>query len=135
MSFGQNSLSCYQSYKNEGDEIEQIFCINHTSRHRIEMGAHAQVVKDFTDTTCKLTGQKTKNNVKENANKEGHQKPDNLIVGNAGGKDADADVNATHEKQSEIAGPNSSVVNRSDIGHRNVVGQGKCQGNCNKQKS
>ena len=50
------------------------------------------------------------------------QKGHNLVVGNGTCKKTNTNVSAAHKQQSQIAGPNSSMVYWTEFPNRNVIG-------------
>ncbi len=98
------------------------------------MRAEVQIIKHASDPSSHVSGQNPENDMEENADQQSNQEGDNLILRYAARKDADGNVGCRHQDKTQIACPNSSMIQRSKRGNRDVVGQGESQGNTYKDQ-
>ena len=70
---------------------------------------------------CKIARQHIEDQVKEQTDKQGHQKSNNLIICNTTCIDANADVGATEQQQANIAAGHLANIQIANVGNGNRI--------------
>ena len=124
---GKHRFGCDEPGKNQGEKIDKVLGIDHTTRDGFEVILHAQVIEYFTGNPVEYLCKQSQDQVKEDPDKKGQQEGDDLVTGNAAGEDPDADVGGAHQEQTQVSGQDSAMIHFSQVPDCEVIGQGKNQ--------
>src|SRR6056297_1084638 len=135
VSFHENGFSTEESGCNHREEENQVLGVDHSPDDGFVMTGDAEPVNHVPQRTCKVLGNHTEQEVKKDPDQQCQQKRYDLVGGKTAGKYPDADVRCAHQQGSQVARPYCAMVDRTDRGHGDVIGQGKGQGDADKQEN
>ena len=130
----QHCLRTKKSQEDHGEEKDEVLRVNYPPCYGLVMAGDAEPVDDIPQDPGEITRDHAKKKMKEDPDQQREQEGDDLVGGEAAGKNTDTDIRGTHQQRSQVTCPGCPVVDWTDRGDGNVIGQGECEGYADQEK-